>query len=130
MGAAAVAENLIESVAMLERKTDTLLRIINGDDDSRHDGLLDSFEQLRADIRGLRDDLQRIKSRQPNTWLLLTGFFCFLASGLFAMRAVYEVTRLYNFLDIPVSIALSLAVLFASLSLLLFVVGFGWLGRM
>jgi len=125
-----VAENLVETVASLERKTDTLLRIINGDDDSHHDGLLDSFEQLRADIRGLRDDLQRIKSRQPSVWLWIAGYFCFLTSGLFAMSAVYEVTRLYNFLDMPVSLALLLALLFASIALLLFVVGFGWLGRM
>lgn len=111
----------------------TLLRIINGDDDSRHDGLLDSVERLSKDVSALRTELQAIKARRPNVWVWTAGYVCFLISGLFAGIAIYNVmasVELFALLDIPVVWAWFLALAFAGAALIMFVVGYGWQNRL
>lgn len=122
-------ENLIDAVERLEVVSAKLERILYGDKDARRGGLIDEFEGLRKDVQTLHADVQRLKARRPNVWLWVGGYVAFMASGLFAMSAIYNQPQVQALLDMPPALALWLAVALAGAALLLFIGGFGWLDR-
>ena len=123
-------ENVLDAVERLEAVVQKFERILHGDRDARHEGLVDVVASLNLEVRKLRDEFQFVKRRRHHLWLWLVGYVCFLVSGMFAILAIGGVSsspELYWMLDVPVALALFLALFFAGVSLLAFVNGFGWL---
>lgn len=119
-------ENILEAFERLEDTLSRVERILCGDPRERTHGLLTEFEGLRRDVQGLRQDVQQLQLRRPNFLLWVSGYLSFLISGAFAMVGFYDHDHMRAVLSMPPHIALSLALFFVLVALVLFAAGFGW----
>ncbi len=122
-----MAENVIDTLVRVEASVARLERILLGDPDARHTGMVTQIDGLRRDMTAISADIQRMQQRRANPLLWMAGYVTFLASGAFAINAFWQHPQLRALLDMPAPLALWLALFFAAAAALLLVSGFGWL---
>ena len=120
-------ENILEAVDRIEAAVSKFERILYGDPPARPNGLLVEFEGLRRDVQSLHEDVHRLQNRRPNVLLWVAGFAAFMAAMIFGMVGFMNLTAGHDVWNLPGGVGLWLAGMFALVSLLLFMGGFGWL---
>ncbi len=120
-------ENILEAVDRIEAAEGKFERILYGDPPARPNGLLVEFEGLRRDVQAVREDVHRLQNRRPNVLLWVAGFVSFVAAMVFGMVGFMNVAAGHDVWNLPGSVGLWLAGMFAVVALLLFMGGFGWL---
>lgn len=120
-------ENILEAVDRIETAVGRFERILYGDPPAHPHGLLVQVEGMRNDVHATQERVLKLERKRPNLWLWLLGYGLFLASGSFVIVGFINMATLIAIWDLSPWAAFALAVLFAALACVLFIVGFGWL---
>jgi hypothetical protein len=121
------SDNILDAVERIETAVFRFERILYGDPPAHPHGLLVQVEGMRNDMNATQERVLRLERKRPNLWLWLLGFLTFLVSGCFAIVGFVNLALSSAIWDLSPWTAFALAVLFAVISCVLFMAGFGWL---
>lgn len=125
----ASSDNLFDVVEELKQITADLRRTVYGDPATRSRGLMSEFDGLRMKVTALDDDMERVKKRvRPNPLSWTAGYVAFCGAVVMAISALLDQMIGRQLFGLPAAVATGLAVALAGLALVLFVIGFGWIG--
>lgn len=124
----ASSDNLFDVVEELKQITADLRRTVYGDPATRSRGLMSEFDGLRMEVKALDADMERVKKRRPNPLSWTAGYVAFCGAVLLAIAALLDQLIGRQLFGLPAAVATGLAVALAGLALVLFVIGFGWIG--
>jgi hypothetical protein len=118
-------ESLYATVKKLSDLVEQFRTLLHGDEKTRTGGILAEIDAQRSTMLALERRINRM--HRPIIWLWLLGFVSFfLATALLIVAAINGATGA-NWLDVPPTLAGSLALFFAIVSATLLIAGFGWL---
>ncbi len=121
-------DNLFDVVEELRQITADLRRTVYGDPATRSRGLMSEFDGMRMEVKALGADMEEVRRRRPNPLAWTVGYIAFCGAVVFAIAALLDQLQGHSALGIPAAVATGLAVALAGLALVLFVIGFGWIG--
>lgn len=124
----ASSDNLFDVVEELKQITADLRRTVYGDPATRSRGLMSEFDGLRMEVKALDADMERVKKRRPNPLAWTAGYVAFCGAVVMAIAALLDQLIGRQLFGLPAAVATGLAVALAGLALVLFVIGFGWIG--
>ncbi len=124
----ASSDNLFDVVEELKQITADLRRTVYGDPATRSRGLMSEFDGMRMEVKALGADMEQVKKRRPNPLAWTAGYIAFCGAIFFAMAGMLDQLLDRSLFGIPVALSAGLAVALAGLALVLFVIGFGWIG--
>ena len=120
-------ENVLEVLDRVEQAINRFERLMYGDPQTRHAGLINEFESLRSDLARVREDVASMQRRRPNALIWISGYATmFFANGFSVIGLINSIDN-HNLLDIQAPIAMGLAVGLTMLAMFLLLGGHGWL---
>lgn len=123
-------DNLFDVVEQLRVIVADFKRALYGDQATRSPGLLSQLESHEGRLQRLEQRADKLEQRRRDNPIAWTaGYVSFCVAGVFAITALLNQLQGHHVLGMPFEVATWLAVVFAALALVLFIVGFGWFDR-